>query len=220
MTRKSGQPLTPAERARRRERRKWIPAVIALALIVAVGIVTAVLVRNGLGRHVDVLPGVSHFTQKGIANINETNAARFDLRKVPLDTRAIRLAPDGDRSFGPYTPAYAELTFVTKGGPLTLYVGSFHVISQGGMLTEITTQTHDPDFASMHTDLYQIAAVGVSKRQLGAFMNAVPVPGKHGSVFSLKVGSGSALGVPTTVSASCAGAKGCDIRTISRLPSE
>jgi predicted regulator of Ras-like GTPase activity (Roadblock/LC7/MglB family) len=218
MARTSGQPLTAAERARRRQRRAWIPAIIALVVIVVVGIVAATLVGNGLGRHVAVLPGVSHFTPKGIRNINETNSARFDLRNVPLDTRAIQLAPDGDKKFGPYGDAYAELTFVTKSGPLSLYVGSFHVISAGGMLTEITTDTHEPDFATMHTDLYQIANVGVTTTQLGAFMKTIPVPGKHGSVFAIKVGTGTALGVPTTVSAICAGAKGCDVRTVSRLP--
>ncbi|HEY4268961.1 MAG TPA: hypothetical protein VGM94_12295 [Galbitalea sp.] len=220
MARTTRQPMTAAERARRRQRRAWIPAVVALAVIAIVGVVTATLVGNGLGKHVAVIPGVSHFTPKGIRNINETNSAKFDLRAVPLDTRAIQLAPDGDKKFGPYGDAYAELTFVTKSGPLSLYVGSFRVISQGGLLTRITTDTHEPDFSTMHTDLYQIANVGITKAQFGAFMKAIPVPGKHGSVFTIRVGSGTALGVPTTVSASCAGAQGCDVRTDSRLPGE
>jgi hypothetical protein len=210
--------LTPAQLARRKQLRGWIPAGIFVVLIAVVAVITIQLTSNGLGKHVAVLPGVSHFTAKGIKNINATHTVRFDLRRLPLSTEAIQLAPDTSKTFGPYDPAYAELDILTPGGPTSLFVGSFTVSSRGGVLASITTDSPEPDFASMHSQLYSEANVGLSKAQLGAFMNAVPAPGKSGSVFSLTVGTGTALGAPTTVSVVCKGAAGCDIKSVTRVP--
>ena len=191
-----------------------------MILLVIVAVVTIQLKSNGLGRHVAVLPGVSHFTVRGIRNINATNTASFDLTHLPLSTQAIELAPDGSRKFGPYDPAYAELDILTPSGPTALFVGSFTVRSRGGVLTSIATDSFEPDFASMHSQLYSESNVGLTKKQLGAFMTAIPVPGKAGSVFNLTVGTGTALGAPTTVSVVCRGVKGCNVRTITRLPQQ
>jgi hypothetical protein len=60
--------------------------------------------------------------------------------------------------------------------------------------------------------------LGVTNQQMAAFENAMPNgAGGPNSHFTLAVGDGNALGIPTHVVVSCAGAKGCTVATTTTL---
>ena len=102
--------------------------------------------------------------------------------------------------------------------PTWFHVDSFRVNTSKNAIRTITTTSREFDFNDLHNELVSDRVVGISNQQMGAFQRSMPNgAGGPNSFFTLKVGTGMALGVPTTVSVVCAGPKGCNVRTVTTL---
>jgi hypothetical protein len=94
-----------------------------------------------------------------------------------------------------------------------------HIVTSHGAVTSISTTIHDFGFTFIHDQLVDCSVLGITPQQLAAFEDAMPNnAGGPDSHFTLAVGDGDALGVPTHVTVSCDGAKGCTVGTTTVLP--
>jgi hypothetical protein len=216
-TRPAPRKLTPAERRRRRARRAWIPTGIIAGLIIAAIIVAVGYHAQGGGKPIVLKAGDTHFTAAGVAALEADLDAQIDVRGV-RSAAAIDLPANGTRKYGPNNGTPIELDLVGKGGIQSLYVDYFRVTTKDGYLISVSTTSREFDFADIDTQLHAESVVGITNAQLGAFLNARPVgAGDAHSFFSLPVGTGTALGVPTRVSVTCSGPKGCEVNTVTTL---
>ena len=205
------------ERRRRQARRAWIPTGIIGALIVGAIIVAIVLNAGGGAKPVIASRGFTHFDNAGLAAIQRSADAQVDVRGVRTAT-SIGLPRDGSTKLGPFSGVSMELDLVGTHGTRSLYVDSFRVNTAGNTLRTISTSSKEFSFADIHTELKSDAVVGVSNQQMAAFQDSMPNgAGGPDSFFTLPVGTGRALGVPTAVSVTCAGPKGCTVRTVTTL---
>jgi hypothetical protein len=93
------------------------------------------------------------------------------------------------------------------------------IFTSHGFVTSFSTTIRDFGFTFIHDQLVDYSVLGISPHQLAAFENSMPNgAGGPNSHFTLAVGDGDALGVPTRVTVSCAGAKGCTVGTNAVLP--
>jgi hypothetical protein len=215
---KPGRPkLTQQERRRRKARRAWIPTGIIAGLIV-VAIIVAIVVQNGgSGKPVVETAGDTRFNAEGVASILKDADAQIDVRG-PRPASAIDLPANSSKNFGPFNGISAELDLVGTNGIQSLYVDSFRITTRDNLLTTISTTSTEFGFAEIHDQLEAESVVGITTKQMAAFENAMPVgAGGPKSFFTLKLGTGTALGIPTRVSVTCAGPKGCTVTTLTTL---
>jgi hypothetical protein len=210
-------PLTPAERRRRRQRRAWIPTFI-IAGVIAVAIVAAVMFQlAGAGKLVSPPPGNSKFNIAGLRVINGAADAQIDVR-APLSARSVGLPANSSKTFGPFNDIELEVDLIGTSGTKRIFVDSMHVVTRNGEVTSISTTTRDSGYLFIRTQLASLSVLGLSTRQMADFENAMPSgAGGENSYFSLPFGTGTALGVPTSVTVSCAGPKGCTVSTKTTL---
>jgi hypothetical protein len=212
--------LTPQERARRKKRRAWIPTGIIAGLIVIAIAVAVVIQLSGSAKPVVEKAGDTTFNKAGIVAMQKDADAQIDVRG-PRQASVIDLPANGSTTFGPFSGISTELDLVGTGGIQSLYVDSFRVTTKDNYLTTISTTTQEFSFAGIHGQLEAESVVGITPNQMAAFQNAMPVgAGDPTSFFSLSVGTGTALGVPTTVSVKCAGPSGCAVTTVTKLQSK
>jgi hypothetical protein len=210
--------LTPQERARRKKRRAWIPTAIIGGLIVIAVVIALAIQNSGTGKTVVEKPGDTVFSTAGMTAMSKDADAQIEVRG-PRQASAIDLPANCSTKFGPYPGISTELDLVgTGGGIQSLFVDSFRVTAKNDYLTTISTTTKEFGFTAIHDQLQAESVVGISAKQFAAFQNAMPAgAGGPDSHFTLAVGTGRALGVPTKVSVSCDGAKGCTVSTVTTL---
>ena len=209
--------LTPAERRRRKLLLAWIPAGLGAIVIIAAIAYSSTLVSQGVGKPVALNPGFSKFSPAGIKNIDGTAYASFNLSKLPLTAAALHLKANGARTLGPYYGTQMDVRFV-HGETTELFPDKIRVVTSGGTVTSIGTSIHASDFSEMHTAVYGLAIVGIDQKSLAAFFDSLPLPRADTTlVFDKVVGTGNALGVPTTFSVTCAGKKWCTVTSTTRL---
>ncbi len=208
--------LTPAERRRRRERRAWIPSII-IGAIILVAIAAAVLFQaSGVGKPV-AAAGDSNFNIAGLKVINGAADAQIDVRK-PLSAHSIGLPTNSSRTFGPFDGIALEVDLVGTSGTKEIFVDSMHIVTRNGLVTTISTSTHDFGYQFIRSQILSLGVLGLTTRQMANFEDAMPNgAGDEHSYFSLPFGTGDALGVPTSVVVSCAGPKGCTVSTTTTL---
>ena len=209
--------LTPAERRRLKERRAWIPTFIIAGLI-AVAIVVAVVFQvTGAGKLISPPPGNSKFNIAGLRVINGAADVQIDVRK-PLTAKSVGLPANSSRTFGPFDTIALEVDLTGTTGEKRIFVDSMHVVTRGGLVTSISTSTHDFGYLFIRTQLASLNVLGLTSKQMAEFQNAMPNgAGDAKSYFKLPFGTGNALGVPTAVTVSCAGPKGCTVATTTTL---
>lgn len=209
--------LTPAERQRRRARRAWIPTGIIGLLIIAAVIVALVLQRGGGNKAIVEQAGNSTFDKAGIAEISKTADAQIDVRG-PRQASTLGLPANGTKRFGPFLNIATELDLVGTAGAEPLFVDRFAVITKDDYISRIVTTTHEYDYTDLHNELVADRVIGISTTQMAAFINAMPDgAGGPSSYFSLALGTGDALGVPTRVDVKCSGPAGCLVTTTTTL---
>jgi hypothetical protein len=212
--------LTPAERRRRKERRAWIPTFI-IAGVIAVAVVAAVVLQlAGTGKLVPPPPGNSTFNVAGLRVVNGAADAQIDVRR-PLTAKSVGLPANSSRTFGPFGSIELEVDLIGTSGEKRLFVDSMHVVTRDGLVTSISTSTSDFGYLFIRTQLASLNVLGLTTRQMAEFENAMPNgAGGEQSHFTLPFGTGNALGVPTAVTVSCAGQKGCTVSTNTTLPTK
>lgn len=212
-------PLTAAERRRRTERRAWIPTIV-IAGVIVVAVVTAVLVQaSGIARPV-VSEGDSNFNIAGVRVINGAADVQIDVRK-PLSAKSVGLPANSRRTFGPFDQVQLEVDLVGTTGTKRIFVDSMRVVTKDGYVTTVTTTTHDFGYLFIRSEISSLAVLGLTTRQAVQFENAMPNgAGDDNSHFNLPLGTGNALGVPTSVRIGCAGPKGCTVTTLTTLPTK
>lgn len=217
-TRQEKPKLTPAERRRRKERRAWIPTVI-IGGIILLAIAGAVIFQaTGLGKVINPPAGDSKFNIAGIHVINGAADAQVDVRK-PLKAAAVGLPANTRKTFGPFSNIKLEVDLVGTHGTASIFVDSMHIVTQDGLVTSVSTTTHDYGFTFIHDQLVAYSVLGITTQQMAAFSNAMPNgAGDPDSHFKLAVGDAEALGVPTHITVSCDGPKGCTVATTTVLP--
>jgi hypothetical protein len=212
--------LTPQERERRKKRRAWIPTAVIGGLILIAIVIALAVQDSGSGKTVVLKPGDTTFNRAGIAAMQRDADAQIDV-EGPRRASAIDLPANGSTKFGPFPGISTELDMVGTGGIDSLYVDSFRVTTKYDYLTTISTTTQEFSFAEIQDQLEAESVVGITNTQMAAFENAMPVgAGDPTSFFSLLVGTGTELGVPTTVSVKCSGPNGCAVTTVTKLKSK
>jgi hypothetical protein len=208
--------LTPAERRKRKARRAWIPTVV-IGVVILGAIAAAVLSQAaGLGKVISS-SGDSKFNIAGLRVINGAADVQIDVRK-PLSATSVGLPANGSRTFGPYDSIQLEVDLIGPSGEKRIFVGSMTVATHDGLVTSIATDSRDSGYLFIRTQLASLSDLGLTDQQTADFENRMPNgAGGPTSHFSLPFGTGHALGVPTTVTVSCAGAKGCDVATRTTL---
>jgi hypothetical protein len=209
--------LTPKERRRRKERRAWIPTiVIAGVILVAIG-GAAFFQASGIGKPVQETGGDSKFNLAGIRVINGAADAQVDVRK-PLKAASVGLPADSSKTFGPFSNIKLEVDLVGDHGTASIFVDSMRIVTHHDAVTSISTTIHDFGYTFIHDQLVDYSVLGITPQQLAAFEDAMPNgAGDPDSHFTLAVGDGDALGVPTHVTVSCDGANGCTVGTTTAL---
>ena len=210
-------PLTPAERRRRKERRAWIPTIV-IGGVILIAIVAAVLFQvGGLGRLVSPPPGNSKFNIAGLRVIDGAADVQIDVRK-PLSAKSVGLPANSSKTFGPFNSIELEVDLTGPSGEKRIFVDSMHVVTRNGLVTSISTSTHDYGYLFIRTQLASLNVLGLTPQQMAEFANTMPNgAGDAHSYFKLPFGTGNALGVPTAVTVSCAGPKGCTVATKTTL---
>ena len=210
-------PLTPAERRRRRQRRAWIPTFIIAGVIAAAIVVAVVIQVTGAGKLISPPPGNSKFNIAGLRVINGSADAQIDVR-TPLSAKSVGLPANSSRTFGPFNGIALEVDLIGTSGEKHIFVDSMHVVTRDGLVTSISTSTHDFGYLFIRTQLASLNVLGLTTKQMADFQNAMPDgAGDEHSRFTLPFGTGNALGVPTAVTVSCAGPKGCTVSTQTTL---
>jgi hypothetical protein len=208
--------LTLEERRKRKARRAWIPTIVIGAIII-VAIVVAVVVQVSGVTKVPVVAGDSKFNIAGLRVINGAADVQIDVRK-PLSAASVGLPANSSKTFGPFDTIELEVDLVGTSGVEKIFVDSMHVVTKNGQVTSISTSTTDSGYLFIRTQLSSLTVLGLTTKQMADFENAMPNgAGGPSSHFSLPFGSGNALGVPTAVRVSCAGAKGCTVSTKTTL---
>jgi hypothetical protein len=214
--RKSPSALTPQERRRRKARRAWIPTIV-IGAIILLAIGTAVLFQAEGVFTVPTAAGNSKFNIAGVKVINGAADVRIDVRKS-LPARSVGLPATGTTKVGPFNDIQLEVDLVGTSGEKRLFVDAMAVETRGGQVRTISTDTRGFGFLFIRTQLASLDVLGLTDSQLANFENAMPNgAGDADSFFSLGYGTGNALGVPTAVTVSCAGAKGCTVETKTTL---
>jgi hypothetical protein len=210
--------LTAVERRRRKERRAWIATGIIGGIIALVIAGAVIFQASGIGKPVHETSGDSKFNLAGIRVINGAADAQVDVRK-PLRASSVGLPDDSSRTFGPFSSIKLQVDLVGDHGTASIYVDSMHIVTNHGDVTSISTTIHDFGYTFIHDQLVDYSVLGISSQQLAAFENTMPNgAGGTDSHFTLAVGDGNALGVPTRVVVSCDGPKGCSVTTKTVLP--
>jgi hypothetical protein len=209
--------LTPEERRRRKARRAWIPTFV-IAGVIAVAIVVAVVLQlAGAGKLISPPPGNSKFNIAGLRVVNGAADVQIDVR-APLSAKSVGLPANSSRTFGPFNSIALEVDLNGTSGEKRIFVDSMHVVTHNGLVTSISTSTHDYGYLFIRTQLASLNVLGLTTKQMADFENAMPNgAGDAHSHFSLPFGTGNALGVPTAVTVACAGAKGCMVSTKTTL---
>ena len=208
--------LTPEERRKRKARRAWIPTIV-IGVIIVVAIVVAVVVQVSGITKVPTASGDSKFNIAGLRVINGAADVQIDVRK-PLSASSVGLPANSSKTFGPFDSIQLEVDLVGASGVEKIFVDSMHVVTRHGQVTSISTSTTDSGYLFIRTQLASLNVLGLTTKQMADFENAMPNgAGGPKSHFSLPFGTGKALGVPTAVRVSCAGAKGCTVATKTTL---
>jgi hypothetical protein len=209
--------LTPAERRRRKQRRSWIPTVVILGVIIAAIAAAGAFQATNPGVDPKVPAGNSSFTLAGLKVVDGAADAQLNVRK-PITSASVGLPTNSTKTFGPFSSIALEVDLTGTHGVASIFVDTMKVVTKDGVLRTISTRTHSYGYSDIHNQLQTFTALGITNLQLAAFQNAMPDGvGGPTSHFSLAVGTGSALGVPTHVTVSCNGAKGCDVTTTTTL---
>ena len=210
--------LTPEERRRRKQRRAWIPTIVIVGVIAVAIAAAAFFQASGIGKPVHETSNDSKFNLSGIRAINGAADAQVDVRKPP-SAASVGLPANSSTTIGPFTGITLEVDFVGDHGTETIFVDSMRIATSHGSVTSISTTIHDFGYTFIHDQLIDYSVLGISPQQLAAFEDAMPNDaGGPRSHFTLAVGDGDALGVPTHVIVSCDGAKGCTVGTNTVLP--
>ncbi|HEY5319622.1 MAG TPA: hypothetical protein VIJ76_01980 [Galbitalea sp.] len=219
LRKKPAPPLTPEQRRRRRIRRGWIPSGVFAVLILVVVAITVGLHLQGLGNVSRALPGFSHFTGAGMQNVSNTGVIRLDLRSLPLAAKSIGLPASGTHPIAPVYVSDIDVTLTGGAQSARLTVGSVTVDTGNGVVREIRTSTDaGGDFGALGAALESDAQLGITDDQIANFLSDARGLNRNGaSDYSRTVGTGRALGVPSTVSVKCTQASGCTVVTITRL---
>jgi hypothetical protein len=193
--------------------------VFAVLILVVVA-VTVGLHLQGLGNVSRALPGFSHFSGKGMQNVSNTGVIRLDLRSLPLAAKSIGLPASGTHPIAPVYVSDINVTLTGRAHSARLTVGSVTIGTSGGRVHEIRTTTDaGADFSALGDALGSDAQLGITDDQIANFLSDARGLNRNGaSDYSRTVGTGRALGVPSTVSVKCAQASGCTVITITRLP--
>jgi hypothetical protein len=209
--------LTPAEKRKRKARRAWIPTIV-IGVIILVAIGTALgLQAAGVFKVTTPVAGDSKFNIAGLKVINGAADAQIDVRE-PLSAASVGLPANSSKTFGPFNTIQLEVDLVGKHGTASIFVDSMHVITRGGHVISVSTSTTNSGYLFLHNQLESLSDLGLSQTQMANFENAMPNgAGGPTSHFSLPFGTGTALGVPTTVNVRCDGAKGCTVSTKTTL---
>jgi len=191
---------------------------LIIAGVIAVVVVGAVVFElAGVGKLVGPPPGNSKFTIAGLRVINGAADAQIDVRK-PLSAKSVGLPDNSSKTFGPFDDIELEVHLIGTSGTKSIFVDSMHVVTHDGEVTSISTTTRDSGYLFIRTQLASLGVLGLTTRQMANFEDAMPNgAGGENSYFSLPFGTGTALGVPTAVTVSCVGPKGCTVSTRTTL---
>jgi hypothetical protein len=209
--------LTPEERRRRKARRAWIPTIVIGALIlIAIG-AALYYQSSGAGKVVALSSANSKFNIAGLKVINGAADVQIDVRH-PLIAKSVGLPDNSTRTFGPFDGIQLEVDLVGVHDTESIFVDSMHVVTRNGYVTTISTSTTNSGYAFIRDQLASLDVLGLTTTQMADFENSMPDgAGGPKSYFTLPFGTGTALGIPTTVKVSCAGPKGCTVATKTTL---
>jgi hypothetical protein len=198
----------------------WIPSGAFAVLILVVVAVTVGLHLQGLGNVSRALPGFSHFSGKGMQNVSNTGVIRLDLRSLPLAAKSVGLPASGTHPIAPVYVFDIDVTLTGRAHSARLSVGSVTIATSGGRVQEIRTSTDaGGDFGALGDALGSDAQLGITNDQIANFLSDARGLNRNGaSGYSRTIGTGHALGAPSTVSVKCTQASGCTVTTITRLP--
>jgi hypothetical protein len=130
----------------------------------------------------------------------------------------VGLPANSSKTFGPFNSIELEVDLTGPSGEKRIFVDSMHVVTRNGLVTSISTSTHDYGYLFIRTQLASLNVLGLTPQQMAEFANTMPNgAGDAHSYFKLPFGTGNALGVPTAVTVSCAGPKGCTVATKTTL---
>jgi Trk-type K+ transport system membrane component len=209
--------MTPEERRRRKARRAWIPTLVIAGVIVVAIAAAVVFQLSGAGKIVAPPPGDSKFNIAGLRVIHGAADAQIDVRG-PLTAKSVGLPAYSSKTFGPFDDIQLQVDLVGTHGTESIFVDSMHVITRHGLVTSISTSTTDFGYLFIRSQISSLGVLGLTTKQMALFEDSMPNgAGDANSHFNLPFGTGNALGIPTTVRVSCAGAKGCTVSTNTTL---
>lgn len=197
----------------------WIPATILLVIVIGVGVTSAVLLNNGLGKP-QPKPTVgqvtelnwSSFTTDGLAYIERSRNVRIDLSHAPASAADVGLPADGATAIGPsdsfdtdndyylivsgggeghggHKFTVSELTVTTADG----VIESIHAVASGALpfrLALKTIQDQADEFGWPPPDTTSVFA-------------QVEDATRAGQPYEVASEAGSRLGITVSVTASC-----------------
>jgi hypothetical protein len=209
--------LTPQERRRRKARRAWIPTIVIGVIIVATIAAAVLFQASGVFRPVTPSSGDSKFNIAGLRVIHGSADVRIDVRK-PLSAKSVGLPANATRTFGPFDGIQLEVDLVGPHDTESIFVDKMRVVTHDGLVTAISTSTTNSGYLFIRSQLASLQVLGLTASQTANFENAMPNgAGGPTSHFDLPFGTGTALGIPTSVRVSCAGSKGCTVSTNTTL---
>lgn len=216
MPKASKPPLTLAEKRARKKRRAWIPAIIAAGVIIAIVVVAISLQSAGVFKVYKPNESDSKFGPAGTRQVQGATDAQIDVRGI-RSAASLQLPDNTHRTFGPYSLPL-EVDLIGKAGTESNFVQTMTVVTTGGVLASVSTKTDAAGFSDIHGAIYGDQDFGFTNAELAAFQNKLPASVDEGTAhFTLVLGTGNELGVPTRVWVTCAGAKGCEVYTTTTL---
>jgi hypothetical protein len=206
-----------AESRRRKAPRAWILTIVIGALILVAIAAALVYQSSSAGKVVALSSGNSKFTIAGLKVINGAADVQIDVRH-PLSAKSVGQPANSGRTFGPFKGIQLEVDLVGTHDAASIFVDSMHVVTHNGYVTTISTSTTDSGYTFIRDQIASLNVLGLTTTQMADFENSMPDgAGGPKSYFSLPFGTGTALGIPTTVRVSCAGPKGCTVSTATTL---
>ncbi len=211
-----------AEASRRRERRGWLPSVVILAILIAAGVVTALVLQGvqsirsaptALGPN-----GSSTFGPAGIKYIERTRTVRVDLSGSTPSAATLGLTPNGTVTVRPSQTLVSTLRLAGDGTATETPIDSVEITTRAGAISVVRWSTPASiGFADLSSALLDSTAFGVDPAAIDAVLTGVRVANRQGTAYSHTFAPATALGSSVTISVRCLSASACSASYVATL---